>query len=277
MKSYSKVNEEKLSALTRLGFDKVETKTQYEKARWKGMTTITLYTSGKMTVAGKADNVEKTEKWLLAEGMISIPKLNIDYAFESNKEYIGCDESLKGDTFGGITLAAVRADKKMRVELKAIGVGDSKKFNDDKIMQLAGEIKKILGPNYRVKSIDVVEYNILTDGRSVTFLLNNFYNKLVRELHNGESKVFIDKYPGGNISGCTFIEKGESKVIEIAAASILAREAAIRQIESLTKKAGFKIPKGSTHVKDAIEKVKQSGMDLSHFAKMHFKNVQLVK
>ena len=49
MRVFEKVIEANLIKLKRLGYDSIQTKTQYEKFRYKGDTTITLYTSGKLT------------------------------------------------------------------------------------------------------------------------------------------------------------------------------------------------------------------------------------
>ena len=62
--------------------------------------------------------------------------------------------------------------------------------------------------------------------------------------------------------------------IEVAAASILARDAAVRQIERLSNEIGFTIPLGSTHVADALFQLKVSGKPPERFVKMHFKNVR---
>ncbi|MBT7296836.1 hypothetical protein HN836_04215, partial [Candidatus Woesearchaeota archaeon] len=117
MRVFEKVIEANLIKLKRLGYDSIQTKTQYEKFRYKGDTTITLYTSGKLTIAGKKENEEKAVKFLIAEKIIKIIKQDYEYDFDSNDIYIGCDESLKGDTFGGICLSIFCANKKIRKDL----------------------------------------------------------------------------------------------------------------------------------------------------------------
>ncbi len=65
----------------------------------------------------------------------------------TNKEpfvaLIGTDESGKGDYFGPLVTAGVYVHEKNKVLLEKIGVRDSKKLKDDKIIKLAKEIRRI--------------------------------------------------------------------------------------------------------------------------------------
>jgi ribonuclease HIII len=86
-------------------------------------------------------------------------------------------------------------------------------------------------------------------------------------------KHVVDKYPGCK-TGDVITEKAESKYIEVAAASIVARYFAIMQIEDLSRKAGFLLPFGSTHVDSALSKLKNSDLDPNEFVKFKFSNVR---
>jgi len=178
---------------------------------------------------------------------------------------IGSDESLKGDTFGGIVVAAVKADEAMRKRLEGYGVVDSKKMADKKILLIAEKIKKVAG--CEVKNIFPEEYN--EDG------ITNWLNKLHRECYDylKPGKHVVDKYPGCNV-GDVIEEKAEDKYVEVAAASILARAAALKQMDSLSSEAGFTLPRGSTHVKQALQELKAKGLDFKKFVKLDFKNVR---
>ena len=86
--------------------------------------------------------------------------------------------------------------------------------------------------------------------------------------------ILIEGLPGiGNV-GKIAVEKAESKYIEVAAASILARAAGLEQLNYLSKKAGFTVPKGSTHVKDALQKMVDQKLKMNEFVKLHFGNVR---
>lgn len=194
--------------------------------------------------------------------------INIRKEFLPEKGWIiGSDEALKGDTFGGLVVAAVKADEKIRPQLIKLGVDDSKKLSDGKIIFLAEKIRRIAA--CEVENILPEEYN--NKFGKVTKLLNELHHSCAKYLAPG--KHIADKYPGCAV-GDLQVEKAESKYVEVAAASILARDAALKQLMFLSKLAGFTLPKGSTHVKSALSELKKRGLDFKKFVKMDFKNVK---
>jgi len=85
----------------------------------------------------------------------------------------------------------------------------------------------------------------------------------------------VDEYPGCSVGDVRLV-KAESKSLSVAAASIVARKIALEQLDSLSGEAGFKIPKGSTHVKEAVQLIIHKELPLDKFVKLHFKNVQKI-
>ncbi|MFA6461753.1 MAG: hypothetical protein WCV90_05775 [Candidatus Woesearchaeota archaeon] len=261
---FTGVKKEDLSKLK--GVVEEEPKTIHEEARSKkkGVVLI-LYNSGKLLLQGKAADVETLSK--------EIQKLKIGNLEETEpfkKELgwiIGSDESLKGDTFGGITVAAVKADDEIRKKLIEIGVADSKTLSDHEVIRLAEQIR-LIAP-CEVKSVFPEEYN--QHKEKVTLLLDHLHHECAQFLQPG--KHIVDKYPGCNV-GEVREEKAESKYVEVAAASILARDAALKQLSSLSALAGFHIPKGSSHVKLGLLELKQRKLDPSRFVKTDFWNVK---
>jgi len=59
---------------------------------------------------------------------------------ESRLDIVGSDEAGKGDTFGGIAVAAAYVPYQIIPELKKLGVTDSKKLTDDKMFDIVREI-----------------------------------------------------------------------------------------------------------------------------------------
>lgn len=227
---------------------------------------LTLYNSKKLLLQGKKENVEKLIKKLERRG---IGKRKQEEFFRNEVGWvIGSDESLKGDTFGGIVVAGVKADSKIRKKLVEIGVADSKRLADREILLMARKIKDIT--QCEIINLHPEEYN---RALSVTKLLNNLHLDVANFLKPG--KHIVDLYPGCSV-GDIKETKAESKYVEVAAASILARATALEQIQALSLKAGFEIPKGSTHVKEALEKLKNSKLNYKEFVKLHFNNVQEV-
>jgi ribonuclease HIII len=195
--------------------------------------------------------------------------------------YIGSDESLKGDTFGGLTVAAVLVDAEGRRRLEAMGVQDSKKIHNKNIPILAGRIREFV-EFYSVYSLFPEEYNQF----SLTGLLNRYHHQATADLigrlreQKGDLQKMkiihvVDKYPGCDVGD--IMEVGaESNYPEVAAASILARAAALDQMQRLSEKAGFTLPLGSTHVEEGLKELKRRRLPPAEFVKMHFKNVQRI-
>ena len=255
----------KKSKLKGLGFTEEKVKTIHEELRLKDKdVTLILYNSGKLLLQGKKSSLEKTVQKLHKAGVgrLSEP----EYFRKETGWIIGSDETLKGDTFGGLVVAAVKADARLRKELIELGVADSKSLQDKEILVIAEKIKKIVP--CEIKSLLPEEYN---KNGSVTEMLNKLHLESARYLNPG--KHVVDKYPGCNV-GEIQEEKAESKYVEVAAASILARAAGLKQLDYLSIEAGFKVPKGSTHVKWALKELKDKGLPMKKFVKVGFRNVK---
>ena len=262
---FEKVEQEVLEKLLKKGYTPLEPKTIYETfCLQKNSVKLILYTSGKLLLQGKTDALESVLHDLKT---IGITRSDPEEHFRKETGWIiGSDESLKGDTFGGLVVAAVKADAALRQKLHELGVADSKLLDDREILRLAVEIKN-LAP-CEVRGLLPEEYNRVG---KVTILLNNLHHDTAKHLFPG--KHVVDKYPGCTV-GDLAVEKGESKYVEIAAASILARAAALQQLQYLSSLAGFTLPKGSTHVQLALHELKERGIDFRLFVKMEFRNVR---
>lgn len=259
-----------LDALLEYGFLDAPKKSEYEARRLAGGCAVVLYKSGKVVIQGKDNVVSEVER--IVFGDVSVKeKMKID---GSDVVRIGGDECLKGDTFGGLVVCCVRADAKIRGQLFSLGVSDSKKIADGKIMKMGAQVIRVLGcENLAVVEVGPADYNRMNlQYKSVTRMLNLMYEKAVGSLGSAE-ECFIDQYPGCRVRGCRSLEKGESKYIEIAAASVVARYRGLLQMDSISKRAGFEVPKGSTHVKWGLIRLKREKKVFGDFVKLHFRNV----
>jgi ribonuclease HIII len=246
------------------GFTKVPTKTKYEVLRLKGDDlTLILYTSGKFLMQGNEDKAHE----IAVKHFNHKPKKKVNLT----GTIVGSDETLKGDTFGGLVVVAIKADEKERESLKKLGVDDSKKLTDNKIIDLAQII--INNYTYIVKELYPKDYNNELEKMNTTKLLDKLHFDANIAIKTKDSIHIVDKYPGCNV-GDKAIEKAESKFIEVAAASIVARYIALLQMNALSNMVGFKLPLGSTHVEPALKKVKKLGLDFSELTKLNFKNVK---
>lgn len=285
MKSIDNVSQQHIELLVQKGFKPLSPKSPYEKTRLElphPKITAIYYTSKKLLLQTSKENEQDALSILTSIG------LTVEQPFEhkSNKttsqrssrykgNCVGSDETLKGDTFGGLVVAAVHCDEVTRNKLRELGVKDSKELEDAQIKTLASKIKEIIGPtNYSVKNMYPKEYNTVTN---TTELLNILHREAFLDIKRNHQDLLlthiVDKYPGCKV-GDIIETKADSTYVEVAAASILARDEGLNQFKELTQKAGFIVPKGSTHVAQALKQLKQSGKDPHLFVKMHFKNVQ---
>ena len=271
--------------------------------------TVTIFKTKSILVQG-----ENTVTFVAKNNLPYVPfeKENNEktVANEHAIEYIGCDECGVGDYFGGITAAAVYTNEKISKELKNLGVTDSKKLTDKQILDLAKKIKKIT--EYSVTEFTPKYYNdycVLYKNQNVVKTLCHNLNivKLQSQYmrkHNGyKVTVVMDEYCSEEIYNQylqdiqrianlsiekvnIFQTKAESKYIAVAAASILAREAFIKQIDQLTQQVNKLtnlnlscLPLGSTNkdkIKAIIAKIelKDKGKSLNKFIKMNFKSIK---
>jgi len=203
-------------------------------------------------------------------------------------EYIGTDESGKGDFFGPLVVAAVFVNKETKNKLKRLGVRDSKDLSDEQISYVSKNIIKIVGENYNIVSIAPEKYNELyNEFKNLNKLLNWAHSKAIENIlkKNKCKKVITDKFSNQklnihldkNYSSIEFLQitKAE-KYIGVAAASILARNKFNEWFKAQSKK-GINLVKGSSKkveecVADLIKKIGKE--NLRSYAKLHFKTLK---
>lgn len=265
MTTFTDVTKEQLQKLFQKGFCQLQPKTIYEEFRCqKDGVMLVFYSSGKLLLQGKKEEVAAVEDILEKH---HVGRREAVQQFRKEEGWaIGSDESLKGDTFGGIVVAAVKVDDALRQALMELGVADSKLLQDKEIIPLAEKIKKLVP--CEVRSILPEEYN--QHKGNVTTLLNHLHAACAKSL--GEGKHIVDRYPGCGV-GDIAEEKAESKYVEVAAASVLARAKALEQLDFLSAEAGFSLPKGSSHVSFALQELQERGLPFEKFVKLHFRNV----
>ena len=264
MTSFDNIKESDLNKLKRYNYLIEKPKSKQEIARAIGNATLVLYKTGKLLIQGRKEHVDDAVKLLKFLGLekrgISAPA-------------VGSDEALKGDTFGGIVVAGFLADDTIRDDLRQMNVKDSKKLYNPDVVRIATEIIAKYPDKYHIESILPKEFNKLNEKNNMTYILDLLHEKCYRKLA-GKSKIIhiVDEYPGCGVGNIR--EKyAESKFLEVAAASIIARYGALIQIRELEKMAGFFIPLGSTHVTSALLEIKKKTLSPENFVKLKFKNV----
>ncbi len=208
--------------------------------------------------------------------------------FEEPGEYIGTDESGKGDFFGPLVIAGVFVDAQKKKKLDEIGVRDSKLISHGSIKKLAEGIKHISGQEcINIVTINPPRYNELYKkfGNLNKLLAWGHAKVLENILGRKEAAAAIsDKFGNERLILESLQEKGKQlqlhqfpkaeKYTAVAAASILARDRFNDWFDKQKKELMIDLPKGSSEkVKETARQIKlQFSEDLLHqLTKTHFK------
>lgn len=220
---------------------------------------------------------------------------------------VGCDESGKGDYFGPLVTAAVYIGSlKEEQFLWQVGVRDCKALSNERVLELAVQIKRLGQTNYCITTLhpslynsqyeQIMNLNVLlarAHASTIESLLENKFGKNAFHAFNKDLPasitVLVDQFASdenvlrenmlsmGNMTNLVQRTKAESN-IAVAAASILARAEFLTQLRQLSENHNISFPAGSTNVVDAARCfVEQEGMDqLGNVAKIHFKTTMEV-
>lgn len=201
------------------------------------------------------------------------------------KTHIGVDESGKGDFFGPLVIAGVLTDEKNAKYFTELGMKDSKKLSDKKILYFAQEIKK--NAPHSVIAISNARYNELYSNiKNLNKLLAWGHARAIENIleKNTCEYALSDKFGDESLIKNALMKNGRSIKLEqmvraesdiaVAAASILARATFVQKMETMENSYGIKFPKGcSGLVKTAAaEFISKYGKDrLKEVCKTHFK------
>ncbi len=203
---------------------------------------------------------------------------------------LGIDESGKGDFFGPLVIASLLADDRQLKRMADMGVRDGKLISLNKTL----EIDDWLRDNYEhhVVVINPAEYNqryreiknlnkLLASGHAeaISHVARKHRVDLAVSDKFGKPELIEGELRRRKLDlNLKQIVRGE-KILQVAAASILARARFIREMERLSAECGFELPRGaSAQVDEAGRRlVRKLGPEvLENVAKQHFKNYQRV-
>lgn len=203
-------------------------------------------------------------------------------------EQIGSDEVGVGDFFGPLCVCAAYVTKKDIEYLKSIGVDDSKRLTDERILEIGQLlINKI---EYSLNVVSNEKYNDVNEkGLNMNEIKAKLHNNVLLKLtkKHKNARVFLDQFVEENtyykylmfdkevVRDITFRTKGESYFPCVAVGSIIARYAFLKEMKALNEKYGVEIPFGaSTKVNDfAKQFVQKFGInELEKVVKKNFKN-----
>lgn len=270
-------------------------------------TVVTLYESGKVVFQGVSADIDanmwkEMEKHLNPNAKFDEdkPKEKKDSKneFLESKVYhtnsIGSDEVGTGDYFGPIVVTSAYVSKDNISFLEELGVKDSKKLTDDKILEIVPQIIKKIPYNSIVLSN--TEYNnMYSKDLNMNKIKAVLHNKVLLELTSKNyhiDYVVVDEFAKpfvyyNYLKGLpnvfrkiTFMTKAEDKVLSVACASLISRFIFLKEMDKLSNSINVNLPKGSGEIVDKVGKdiVSKYGIDkLKEIAKLNFKNTEKIK
>lgn len=278
-------------------------------AKWQakdGDTVITLYESGKVVFQGKDADLA-SDFWITTE------KLNsgkVDVKNSANKEKkekldyinpkiyyastIGSDEVGTGDYFGPIVVTATFVAKENIPFLEELGVKDSKKMTDDKILEVVPKIIKTIPYESIILSNKEYneKYNSDINMNKIKAILHNKALMTIKNKEQNYNYIVVDQFAepyvyfnylktsSNVVRNITFMTKAEDKCLSVACASIISRYIFLKEFDKLSKNLGMNLLKGASDKVDeqGLTIVKKYGIDkLSEIAKLNFKNTEKIK
>lgn len=270
-----------------------------------GDTVVTLYNSGKAVFQGRDADLA-SQFWIETEkinaGSVDFTNSN-EKKKDKNKDVttskymyinsVGSDEVGTGDYFGPIVVSSSYVKKDDVNYLKELGVIDSKKITDEKILEIAPKIIKKV--KYKSLVLTNKDYNKFNKDYNMNKIKAIMHNKVLYQMINEEHPIidaiivdqFAEKYVYYNYlkdtnlvqRNITFMTKAEDKNMAVACSSIISRYIFIQEFNKISKNVGFNLPKGAGNKVDEIGKliVQKYGKEiLENIAKLNFKNTEKI-
>ena len=273
-----------------------------------GDTVVTLYESGKAVFQG-SDADLASDYWIQTEKIHSgfavvtnsedknkKEKVLKEDKFDTNKYFnvnsVGSDEVGTGDYFGPIVVTSSYVKKEDIPYLKELGVADSKKLTDDKILEIAPLITKKI--KYKSLILNNKDYNNYHKDFNMNKVKAIMHNKVLYDMMQEKpiiDYIIIDEFAKENTyynylkdakyiqKGITFLTKAEDKNLAVACSSVISRYIFLKEYKKLELELNMNLPKGAGSEVDTIgrEIVNQFGKNkLEEIAKLSFKNTERI-
>ena len=168
-----------------------------------------------------------------------------------------------------------------------LGVRDSKKITDEKIMAIAPTlIKEFPHVTYILTPSDYNRLGI-TNMNKVKAILHNKVLFALKSKNYNYDKIVVDQFcfptkyyehikeTPSKVTNITFTTHAEDKCLSVAVSSIISRYIFIKEFAKISENVGMLLPKGASTLVDekGVEIVKKYGFDkLKEIAKLNFKN-----
>ena len=175
--------------------------------------------------------------------------------------HAGSDESGKGDYFGPLVVCCAYTDERLSEEMQKLGVKDCKQMTDKAVLAAGAALRKLLGPTgYAVVKLGPAAYNRLyAKIRNINRMLAWAHGTAIEELlakRTDCTRVVVDQFAPTELTIRRALkERGRKATVEqrhkaesdiaVAAASVIARELFIRDIQKMTADV-FGVPSGES-------------------------------
>ena len=249
------------------GHREIDHATQYYLERGPESVLLNVYSTGTVIAQGPRSGVKDLlEERIPAQKGVrrgsSGPRPVLD-----GTPRVGIDEAGKGDYFGPLVVAGVRITGMEAAEiLQGLGVRDSKTLGLTAVRAMVDRILGAVGSqNVRVVALSPREYEARRSAAgNVNRLLDEVDAGIIGELRDGVELVVVDQYATSvRESLQPFVPEGVRLEVRqraeddaaVAAASILARARQLEEMDRLSERVGFPLPRGSTEVIEAGRRV----------------------
>lgn len=270
-------------------------------------TVVTLYESGKAVFQGISADID-ANMWKEVESHLN-PNKKIDITNSENKKKkeeakkdpkvyycnsIGSDEVGTGDYFGPIVVTASFVSKENIPFLEELGVRDSKKLTDEKILEIVPKLIKVIP--YESIILSNKEYNEKyshnINMNKIKAIMHNKVLSKVKSKNFNYDYIVVDQFAQpyvyfnylkestNVVRNITFITKAEDKCLSVACSSIISRYIFLKEFDKLSKNLNLLLLKGASDKVDEIgvKIVNKYGFDkLNEIAKLNFKNTEKIK
>ncbi len=263
----------------------------------------TLYESGKVMFQGIGADIEASY-WTEQERILNNRLIQTDSKEKEkkkeekkiflNESTVGSDEVGTGDYFGPLVVTATYVSKENISFMQELGVRDSKKLTDDKIIKIAPSIIKkipyttIILTNQEYNSYHSTELNM---NKVKAILHNKCLLSIIKKENITNTKIVVDQFENPKayynhlshtkekVTNITFMTKAEDQCMSVAAASIISRYIFLKEIKKLSERFNIEIPLGASNLVDEVGVTlvnKYGPKILEEIAKLNFKNTNKI-
>ncbi len=271
-------------------------------------TVVTLYESGKIMFQGIGADIDYA-LWRDREAFLN--HRNIDDELkkkekkdkkkkeeQNDKTYryvstIGSDEVGTGDYFGPIVVTASFVSRELLSQVEDLGVRDSKKITDEKILEIAPILSRLVP--FVSYTLSPEEYNSvgITNMNKVKAILHNkVLNALLKKGPFDYKYIVVDQFALVNkyfehirdipekVTNIDFTPHAEDKCLSVAVSSIISRYIFLKEMDKLSAKYDMVIPKGAGETVDEFGRQfvdKYGWAEMKKCVKLNFKNTDKIK